>query len=230
MTPSLGPFDFPVCKANQSLVTYAILGHVESFGSEAWTRQIVRSCIWRRTRRPARAGGAAEERSRPRRRLTKDSGCPVLVGARGPAGNRRWGGPDRAVSRSEAGATTGASGRDRWNAVAAPVRAPGGVELPCAGWDLRFCRRAGAAAPGGAAGEKPPGLTANRNSRGKYLPVAGRPLSLGARPGARKLRGRLRYDCTGAGNPPGLPSEETAVCTPPQEHIARVAVAAARGP
>ncbi|KAJ1211245.1 hypothetical protein NDU88_006606 [Pleurodeles waltl] len=81
-------------------------------------RQIGRSCIWRRTRRPARVGGAAEERSRPRRRLPEDSGCPVLVGARDPAGNRRPGGPDRAVSRSEAGATTGASGWDHWNAVA----------------------------------------------------------------------------------------------------------------
>ncbi|KAJ1217973.1 hypothetical protein NDU88_005560 [Pleurodeles waltl] len=101
------------------------------------------------------SGRAAEERSRPRRGLPEDSGCPVLVGARGPAGNRRPGGPDRAVSHSEAGATTGASGRDRWNAVAAPARAPGGLELPCAGWDPRFCRRAGAAAPGGATGEKP---------------------------------------------------------------------------
>ncbi|KAJ1103684.1 hypothetical protein NDU88_001105 [Pleurodeles waltl] len=121
-------------------------GHPTSKPSTA--TRIGRSCIWRRTRRPARAGGAAVERSRPRHRLPEDSGCPVLVGARGPAGNRRPGGPDRAVSRSEAGATTGASGRDRCKAVASPARAPGGLELPCAGWDPRFCRRAGDRGPG----------------------------------------------------------------------------------
>ncbi|KAJ1138351.1 hypothetical protein NDU88_004738 [Pleurodeles waltl] len=39
-------------------------------------------------------------------------------------------------------------------------------------------------------------------------------LSLWGGPGARRLRSRLRYGCVGAGNPPGLPSEEAAVCTP----------------
>ncbi|KAJ1203616.1 hypothetical protein NDU88_007400 [Pleurodeles waltl] len=193
-------------------------------------RRVGRSCTGRRIRRPARAGGAAEERSRPRRGPPEDSSCLVLVGACGPAGGRRPDAPSRAVSRSEAGAATGAGERDRWSAVAAPARAPCGLGLPCAGWDPWSYRRAGAATPGEAAGEKPPGLTANNNSRRKYLPVAGRPLSLGAGPGARRLRGRLRCGCVGAGSPPGLPGEEAAVCTPPQEHITGVTVAAALGP
>ncbi|KAJ1154421.1 hypothetical protein NDU88_007173 [Pleurodeles waltl] len=102
------------------------------------------------TRRPARTGGAAGVRSRPRPPV--DSGCPALVRNRGPATNRGQGVPDWAVSCSEADETTGAGGRDHWNAVAALARAPGGLGLSGASGDPQACRQTEAGAPGGAVG------------------------------------------------------------------------------